>query len=257
MTGRAQNPPPVDLDDALAVVAYGQVSINPELDARLAQAMDSTSAAALVARMDELRRALQADNPRLVRRGVGLLGRLAGRDVEAEAQAQELKSRLVTLIAAADRSAAALSGQVAAQQLAHEDAAAAATDIDAAIAQARHWLENNPTAGTTVDAAGLMSPRQRLEQRLHQLAGVRDAHALARHQMQLLRDQNLDLLARYQHIRDTLLPVWRQQAIGQAGRGGSKRAAAAARASAAIASEVDAMAGRLDRDSRPPDGEPA
>lgn len=236
--------PPVDLDDALAVVGYGADALDEALEPRLADALDHAPAQALVAHLDELRRALQADRPRAARRGTGLFGRLLGRDVQAEAEARRLRERLGVLLAQADADADGLRARSAVQQALLEDMARAMEAIAARIAQARAWLDAHPDAGA---APGVVaSPRERLAQRLAQLDTVRASWTTGVAQLALLRDQSLELLARHQRIRDVLLPVWRQHALGAAAQAGGARAADAADAHAAIEAEVAAMAGTLD-----------
>lgn len=237
---------PVDLGDALAVLRYGEDALDEELEARMAAALDHADAAALVARLDELRRALQADDRRSARRGIGLLGRLLGRDVLAESEAAALRTRMGTLVLAADRSAAALEARAAVHQRLQDEAAAAIAGLGAAIARARDWLAAHPLDGTSAGPQGPLPPRAGLERRLDQLATVQATRELGMRQLALLHAQDLELLARYRRIRDVLLPAWRQQALAGAGATGRHRAAAAARAWAAIESEVDAMAARLD-----------
>lgn len=240
----SRDPAPVDLDDALAVVGYGADALDGALDARLADALDHAPAAALVQRLDELRRALQAGSPRVARRGAGLVGRLLGRDVQAEAEALRLRDRLGVLIARADADAGGVRARTRVQQALLDEVERSIHAIEARTGQARDWLDAHPQAGT---GSGLVaSPRERLLQRLDQLDTVRAAWTIGASQLALLRDQSLDLLARYQRIRDVLLPVWRQHALGDAAAAGGQRAGEAARAHAAIESEVVAMAATLD-----------
>lgn len=248
---RASSDAPVDLDDALAVLRYGQAALDEGLEARVAAALDHVDAAALVARLDDLRRALHAGDPRRLRRGIGLFGRLAGRDVLAESEATALRARLGTLVATADRSAAALEARSIEQGRLQDEVAAAIAGIEAVIARARGWLAAHPDAGLATSAAlstaGVpAAPRERLQRRLDQLATVQASRDIGLRQLALLREQNLELMARYQRIRDVLLPAWRQQALAEAGASGRRHADAAARAYAAIESEVAAMAGKLD-----------
>lgn len=240
--------PPVDLDDALAVLRYGHEVLDEGLEARMVAALDPADATGLVSRLDELRRALQAHDPRSARRGVGLLGRLMGRDVLAESEATQLRARLGTLVAAADRSAAALEARGDVQRRLQDESAAAIAGIGAAITRARDWLQGHPDAGgaASAGAAPGAGTRAVLERRLEQLATVQATRELGMRQLALLHSQDLELLARYRRIRDVLLPAWRQQALADAGVSGRRRAAAAADAWAAIESEVDAMAARLD-----------
>lgn len=236
---------PVDLADALAVLRYGQDTMDDGLEARMASALAPAEAAALVACLDELRRALQAHDPRSSRRGMGLFGRLMGHDVLAESEAVQLRARLGTLVAAADRSAEALEARGHALGRLQDEAAAAIAGIGAAISRARDWLEAHPEAGDAA-SAGADSPRAALERRLQHLATVQTMRELGMRQLALLQSQDIELLARYRRIRDVLLPAWRQQVLADAGVAGRRHARAAAVAWAAIASEVDAMAARLD-----------
>lgn len=247
-TPRPGGAPPVDLDDALAVLRYGEDVLDGDLEARMADAADHAAAAALVARLDELRRALQAHDPRSTRRGIGLVGRLLGRDVLAEAEAGELRSRLGTLVAAAQRSADALETRTALHRRLQDEARGAIAAIDAAVARARSWLAAlpDPDPGSGSDAMGLPGPRANLVRRLEQLSTVQAGRELALGQLALLQAQELELLARWQRIRDVLLPAWRQQALAEAGRSGRGHAEAAAKTWAAIAAEVEAMAGKLE-----------
>ncbi len=252
-TSGPQAGPPVDLDDALAVMRYGQDVLDEGLEARIHAALDPAAASSLVARLDELRRALQAHDPRSARRGVGLLGRLLGRDVLAESEAAGLRTRMGTLVAAADRSAADLEARGEALRRLQDEAAGVIAGIGAAIARARDWLAALPDAdaGLGTAAGGLptlatSTPRANLERRLGQLAIVQATREQGLQQLALLQAQDLELLARYRRIRDVLLPAWRQQALAEAGSAGRARSAAAAQAWAAIESEVDAMAARLD-----------
>lgn len=251
--GDASKDAPVDLDDALAVLRYGAEALDEELEVRMAEALHHGDAAALVARLDELRLALQAGDPRRLRRGIGLLGRLAGRDVLAEADAAALRARLGTLVASADRCAAALEARALLQARLQGDVAAAIAGIEAVIARARAWLDAHPDAGLAATAIApaeaktfTQTPRERLQRRLDQLTTVQAARDIGLRQLGLLHEQNLELLARYQRIRDVLLPAWRQQALAEAGASGRRHADAAARAYAAIESEVTTMAAKLD-----------
>ena len=238
-------PPPVDLDDALAVVGYGGDALDAALEPRLAEALDRAAAAALVARLDELRRALEAGHPRLARRRTGLMGRLLGRDVQAEAEARQLRDRLGVLLVRADAEAGAVRARVALQQALLGEVEAAVQAIELRSVQARQWLDAHPQAGADADP-GAIAPRERLRQRLGQLATVSASWRTGAAQLALLRGQMLDLLARYQRIRDVLLPAWRQRALGEAAQAGAARGADAARAHAAIEAEVAAMPATLD-----------
>lgn len=236
---------PVDLEDALAVVDYGSDAIDATLDTQLTDALDGSAAAALVARLQTLQRALRAGKPRAIRRGTGLIGRLLGRDVEAEEEARALQQRLGVLMSDADHAAGMLRSRVAAHQALQDTLARGAARIADRHRAAREWLDADPIAGADAPAGGLPA-RARLEDRLVHLQTLEATWALGARQLQVLHQQHLDLLARYQRIRDVLLPVWQQQAVAQAAAAGSARANTAADAQAAIESEVAAMTAKLD-----------
>src|SRR5690606_11319912 len=115
---------------------------------RLADALDHAPAAALVSRLDDLRRALQAGNPHAARRGTGLVGRLLGRDLQAEDEALQLRERLGVLLARADADADGLRIRVGVQQALMDEVARSIGAIDARAGQARAWLDAHPDAGT-------------------------------------------------------------------------------------------------------------
>lgn len=238
--------PPVDPADALAVAGYG----TPVLAAALAPAMpddgDETAAAALVAEMDNIRLALQSRDPRALRRASGLLGRLLGRDVEAQAQAETLRAQLGVLLVRSDRHADALEAAVMrrADAAAHAEAGAAAIGrwVDAAA-----LLLQDPVA----DGAGVAdgwatdTPQARLRRRLDHLRGVAATRHMDAAQLRLLHAQGLELLERYRRIRDVLLPAWEQNALAERVAREPARLAASARSHDQIVAEVAAMQARL------------
>lgn len=239
----------VDFDDALAIVGFGGDLVDRGLDARLDGALSPVEAETLVARLDLLRRALQVERPR--GRGVGLIGRLMGRDVLAEADDAGLRQRVGVLLLDADRAASSLADRAAVQAALQADLDDALAALAMRVAQARDGLAADPAAGTA-SLPGTEAPRARFERRLQQLDTVHHAWAVARAQLAHLHDQNLALLARHRRIRDVLLPAWRQQALSAAGGDAATRARRAAGTQAAIASEVAAMTATLEPDGPGP-----
>ena len=235
----------VDFGDALAVIGYGQELVDTAPESELSATLDHADAAALVARLDELRRALHAGDPGKPRRRAGLIARLTGRDLRNEAEDVLLRERVGALVASADRSADALRKRVVEQQQLQARFEVSQRTLADAIARARAWLAAHPGAGTLATMATL-APRASFERRLDQLDTLQASRDVAARQLVLLRDQNLELLARYQRIRDVLLPAWRQQALAAAAHAGAGRSHDATTAYDAIASEVDAMAVKLD-----------
>ena len=202
--------------------------------------LDPAPAAALVERLEALHLAMRAQDARALRRGTGLVGRLLGRDLRVQARARELAERLGVLLVGADRAARALAAHAAAQADAGARIRAACLGLDALVSQVQAWRDGlcAPERSTPLQVA--------LEQRLDHLGRVAAAHGLTARQLELLHEQNAGLLARYNNIRDALLPAWRQRALGEAAAAGSARAADAAAIEAEIGSEVAAMTVTLD-----------
>ena len=64
-------------------------------------------------------------------------------------------------------------------------------------------------------------------------------------QLRLLHAQGVELIERYQRIRDVLLPLWRQQSLALRAADRQAQLEQAAQAQARILDEVTAMQARL------------
>lgn len=229
-------PPPqpaLRADDALAVASYG-TELLTAVEQLLANASAGTAAARLVAEMNNIREAMSATDDRHIRRSVGLLGRLLGRDVEAQARAEQLATQLDVCLLRADACVQALQQELG-------EHLQQATRVQIAVAAIDDWA----AAGEAVrppDEPMAQAALQRRLQHLRGLARLRDTEA---GQLRLLHVQGVELIERYLRIRDVLLPLWRQQSL--AGRAADKQAqlAQAAEAQARILDEVTAMQARL------------
>ena len=225
--------PALQADDALAVASYG-AELLAAIEQLLGTPQTGIAAARLVAEMDNIRQAMSAADGRQIRRSVGLLGRLLGRDIEAQARAEQLAGQLDVCLLRADGCVEALQQELSQHllQVARVQMAVAAIDDWAAAGEAI------PPPAELVAQAAL----QRRLQHLRGLARLRQAEA---EQLRLLHAQGVELIERYQRIRDVLLPLWRQQSL--AARAADKQAqlAQAAEAQARILDEVTAMQARL------------
>lgn len=247
----SQGQPPVDLADPLAILRYGEDALDAALQVRVQDALGSTAVAALIKCLDELQQALQADDVRGAARKVGLLGRLFGQDLELQAQALALRDRLGVVLDNADVAAAALRAHVAVLPSLHRALGRATTNIADRIAIADAWLQANPETGQAARAHEPVPARQQLLRRLQQLRTVQASWELGAQQLQLVEMQQLELLARWQRIRDVLVPAWRRQAEVASASAAADQLQAANGTLAAITAEVNAITGKLAASRRP------
>ena len=225
--------PPVRVDDPMAVAAYG-AELLVAVEQRVGAPVEALAAQRLVAEMDNIRQAMQAHDGARIRRSVGLLGRLLGRDVEMQAQAEQLAAQLDVCLLRADACVQALRLELDALLLQAMRATSAATAID-------DWAaagEALPPPAEGLQQAAL----QRRLQHLRGLARLREGEA---GQLRLLQAQGVELIERYMRIRDVLLPLWRQQALARQAVGKAVQLRKVADSQARILDEVMAMQARL------------
>ncbi|MNV49030.1 hypothetical protein D3C71_1409680 [compost metagenome] len=232
--------PAVALDDPLAVARYG-APLLAVVEERASAVDDDHAAARLVAEMDNIHQAMRAHDAGAIRRSVGLLGRLLGRDVEAQAQAERLAGQLDVCLLRADGIVAELQKALPEREQQAMHTAEAVNAIDAWAEAGERLLQDAATPSGAESALTVAA----LQRRLHHLRGVARLRALEASQLQLLHAQGVELLERYQRIRDVLLPLWRQQMLASKAAGMSARLATAADAQARILAEVEAMQARL------------
>jgi fused signal recognition particle receptor len=216
--------------DAQAASGYAAPLLEAVAQALAARAAAPDAGAALVQELERIQHALQARDPQRIRRDSGLLGRLLGRDLERQAEAETLQAQLGVVLLRADGHAEAL--QRAGQ--AHADMADVA---EAGMAALERWIAAAPAPDPALAPAW--------SRRLDHLRRLAAAWRLEAAQWRLLQQQGDDLLQRYRHIREVLLPAWRQAATApQAARGGDQTARAA-QAQRHILAELQAMRARL------------
>ncbi|WP_161809039.1 hypothetical protein [Stenotrophomonas humi] len=232
--------PAVALDDPLAIAGYG-AQLLALVEQQAAAGSDDRAAARLVAEMDNIHQAMRAHDVGAIRRSVGLLGRLLGRDVEMQEQAERLAGQLDVCLVRADGIVAELQKALPVRLRQAALVTEAVNAIDAWADAGERLLQG---AATQADAGSTLAVAA-LQRRLHHLRGVARLRALEASQLQLLHAQGVELLERYQRIRDVLLPLWRQQMLASKAVDTSLRLAMAADAQARILVEVEAMQARL------------
>lgn len=218
--------------DAGALAQYGA----PLLQALQAgePALTGDGGQALIAALERIALAVQGGDPARLRRQVGWWGRLLGRDVDRQAQAEALQAQLGVLALQATEQADGLRRQV--QQRAalirwHQAAA------DALQQWADHAHLHLPSLPVPLQPA--LAARV---QHLQQLATLR---RLEMDQWHLLQAQDDALLQRSARIHDVLLPAWRQAALARRAQVQAVRAGQAAALQAQINDEVAAAQARL------------
>lgn len=177
---------------------------------------------------------LQSATPGGVRRNTSWWGRLLGRDIERELDAQDWQPRLGVLLAQADAAARSVHAQRSMDQ------AAQATALEAAQAL-EHWADAG-TAQVPLLASHLQPVLAQRVDHLRRLAALQRVEA---GQRQLLLEQDTALLARSQRITETLLPAWRQAVLAHRAGDQQQRNQQAAQLHAQISTELAAAQARL------------
>ncbi|XFC39916.1 hypothetical protein ACEF39_002957 [Stenotrophomonas indicatrix] len=218
--------------DVAALAAYGSPLL--QLLAEPTPLQADAGGEGLVAALARIALALQASDPARLRRQESWWGRLLGRDVARQAQAQELQAQLGVLVLQAREQAQGLAQRVQqrAQTIIDNDAAAAALEAWATFGAAQ--LASLKGAAQTA-----LAPRVGHLQRLATLRRIESG------QWQLLQEQDEALLQRFIRIHDVLLPAWRQAALAGQAQAQAAQAAHATTLQAQIDDEVAAAQARL------------
>lgn len=162
----------------------------------------TAAAAQLLAELENLQLALLADAPVRLRQRAGWWGRLLGRDLVAEQQAQQLAAGLPAVVARADAQARLLAADISRQQ-------ALARTLQQADAVADAWLQQGQgfASGGALPAPVLQALQARLR---HLQRMILINQQAGQHWLQLAASGQA-LLQHYASLRDVLLPAWRQQ----------------------------------------------
>lgn len=217
-------------DDARAAAAYAETLLAAVVAMRAASLAQRPDGVGLVGELERIRQALQARDPRTIRRQAGMLGRLLGSDVERQAQAEMFEQQLGVTLLRAGHQAQRLEREVARQ-------ATQPGLLDDAAAMLERWIA----------AAELHAARPAWSGRLDHLRRLALLWRGEAAQEQLLQAQMQELLARYLRIRDVLLPAWRQAALAGQANDGAQGLMRAGEVHDGIAAEIAAMQARLPR----------
>jgi fused signal recognition particle receptor len=226
---------PLEMGDAQAAAGYAAPLLEAVGQALAQRDAAADSGAALVRELEHIQQALQARDPHRIRRASGVLGRLLGRDLEAQAEAETLSSQLGVVLLRADQQALGLQQRL-------DDHGAMAAAADAGVAALERWIAAAAAGAAAASAAQLTEAWSR---RLDHLQRVAAAWQLEAAQWRLLQQQGNELLQRYRHIREVLLPAWRQAESAVQAAHGAAHATRAAQAQQRILAEVQAMRARL------------
>jgi len=218
--------------DVAALAAYGSPLLQVLGEPAPLQA--GSGGEGLVAALARIALALQAGDPARLRRQESWWGRLLGRDVARQAQAQELQAQLGLLALQAREQAQGLAqrAQQREQAIIDNDAAAAALEAWATFGAAQLAMLEGA-------AQAALAPRVDHLQRLATLRRIEGG------QWQLLQEQDEALLRRFVRIHDVLLPAWRQAALARQAQAQAAQATQAATLQAQIDDEVAAAQARL------------
>lgn len=218
--------------DVAALAAYGSPLL--QLLGEPAPLQAGSGGEGLVAALARIALALQAGDPARLRRQESWWGRLLGRDVARQAQAQELHAQLGVL---------ALQAREQAQGLAQraQQREQAIIDNDAAAATLEAWATFGAAQLAMLEGAAQAALASRVDH-LQRLATLRRIEG---GQWQLLQEQDEALLRRFVRIHDVLLPAWRQAALARQAQAQAAQATQAATLQAQIDDEVAAAQARL------------
>ena len=218
--------------DVATLAAYGSHLL--QVLAEPAPLQAGAEGEGLVAALARIALALQASDPARLRRQESWWGRLLGRDVERQAQAQGLQAQLGVLALQAREQAQGLAQRV-------QQRARAIIDNDAAAAGLEAWATFGAAQLATLQGAAQVALAPRVDH-LQRLATLRRIES---GQWRLLQEQDEALLQRFVRIHDVLLPAWRQAALARQALAQAAQAEQAATLQAQIDDEVAAAQARL------------
>ncbi|QHB72167.1 hypothetical protein [Stenotrophomonas sp. 364] len=228
-------PPATLVADAAVLSRYGEVLVQAMAPrAAGAGAYEDDPRSGLVEALSRLALALQAGNPARLRRQTSWWGRLLGRDVERQADADVLQAQCGVLLLNAQAHARRLGAVVEA------GTHAAAADLHDAQALER-WAE----AGTALAAGLPIDAQGTLQQRVVHLRTLASLKRVQAGQTQLLQAQDAALLDHFQRIAEVLVPAWQQAVRASGTRTHARQNEQAAQLLGQIRAEVAAAQARL------------
>lgn len=230
-------PPPAAPPPSLATLAaYAQPLLQAIAQRAGGQdAAEEGGAAALIEALARIALALQSADPARLRRQTGWWGRLLGRDVERQLDADALQPRLGVLLVQADDSAGRLQAHAA-----QREATIAAGEQAALMLE--QWIDAGAAQLSCLPAGDAQAVFARRLDHLRRLAALQRNETA---QWRLLQAQDDALLVRFRRITEVLLPAWKQAALTRQAQDQAARNQQAAQLQAQIAAEVASAQARL------------
>jgi hypothetical protein len=166
--------------------------------------IERRSTSALLEELAGIVQALEVAQARGAARRSGIVGRLLGRDMPAQARARQARDHIRIRLQLAERRAQDVAGHIAELDDAIEHVVRQRTRLALTAERGRDARGAfSLEAGTLPDA---------MERRLGHLAMLVSSWDVAVAHMRLVRQYGELLLARYAHVRDVVVPQWRRDA---------------------------------------------
>jgi hypothetical protein len=183
-------------------MVISQVDLDP-----IIQLLDTMPTALVIGELDAILQALEGTDPVRSRKRVGVVGRLLGRDLVAQADPDPIDSRVRLHLARANGHARDLQAHVQHLEVAWKSLYQHHASLDAAIRRAEailsEYQEAAAAAGQAEDAA---------HRRLGYVRAVADSWRNTCAQLDNAVRYGCLVLDRHVQVRDVLVPLWRQQA---------------------------------------------
>lgn len=227
-------PPATITADARALSRYGETLLQAMVPEPGAGAYEEDPRSGLVQALSRLALALQAGNPARLRRQTSWWGRLLGRDMERQAEADALQAQCGVLLLNAHTHARLLGAVVVGS------AHGAAHHVHCAQA-----LEQWADAGSALVAGLPAAVQGTLQQRVTHLRTLAALMRVEAGHAQLLQAEDAALLDHFQRIAEVLLPAWQQAVRARSAQGHAGQNDQAAQLLGQIRAEVASAQARL------------
>lgn len=198
-----ERPGAPDLDGVDPIGRVGREIIHQVDPDRIAALLERRAATALLDELAGIVEALGTTEPRAGGRRASIVGRLLGRDLAVQARAREAHDHVRIRLQLAERRAQDVIGHM--------------RDIDEAVAHVQRQrarlaeiAERGRVARDAFELGEAARP-DAMARRLDHIAVLISAWDVAMAHLRLVRQYGELLLARYAHVRDVVVPQWRQR----------------------------------------------
>lgn len=227
----ARDPVPATLPEAVLTAGQGvvdRVDLGP-----ISERLAALPTAALLSDLDAILAGISTSDAQGSARRAGLIGRLLGRDLVAQADPDPPEQRVRVHLLVANEHAATLQGEL-------HWLAAASTALRVEIAALSVAIDEARTrlASMAEVPAAVLDPGLR---RIRYLEAIAASWTQAQAQVCLALEHGRLLVSRFEHARDLLVPLWRQHAAARA-LSGALAAPEAQRLASLHRQAVDAVA---------------